>query len=150
MIQEKRQIHASEVQIWPVWSKSKITKVFLPATTPYWLSPIAYLRVNTDANFQIDMPITPRAFIFKRMEPLEGVNVTDQRMNEILIEFYARSAKPQQAVWSCIPIKTIPRFRRKNLIANVFYNWEFEITRGTEKKKSTFTYADIPLMNPSD
>ena len=84
------------------------------------------------------------------MEPVPGLDVTKHKMNKTLINFYARCAKPQQNVWSCIPIKTIPRFRRTELIANSFYNWEFEITRGTEKKKSTITFADIPLMNPSD
>lgn len=110
LTRERKLIYASEVRIWPVWTKAKIAKDALPATDPYWLSPIATIRVNTNANFQIDMPITPRAFIFKHMEPLSGVEITDQKMNEILIEFYARSAKPQQDVWSCLPIKTIPRF----------------------------------------
>ncbi|KAL4572567.1 hypothetical protein LXL04_019347 [Taraxacum kok-saghyz] len=91
------------------------TKVALPAADPYWLSLIATLRINTDANFQIDMLICPRAFIYKYMEPVEGLNITEPKINELLIEFYARSAKPQQEIWSCIPIKSIPRFRSMNL-----------------------------------
>ena len=96
------------------------------------------------------MPICPRAFIFKYMEPVPSLDVTEQKMNEFLINFYARCAKPQQKVWSCITIKIIPRYRRTELVANSFYNWEFDITRGTEKKKETISFADIPLMNPCD
>ena len=96
------------------------------------------------------MPICPRAFLFKYMEPVALFNGDDETMNKILIDFYVKKSRPQQEVWSCIPIKTIPRVRRTKLIGNAFYNWEFEVTRGTEKTKSIFTFADLPLMNPSD
>ena len=117
---------------------------------PYWLHPVADQRVNLDANFQLDMPLCPRAFIFKYMDPVPYFSGDEEAMNKILIDFYTRKLKPQSEVWSCIPIKTVPRIRRTNLVSNSFYNWEFEITRGTEKTASSFTYADIPLMNPSD
>ena len=84
------------------------------------------------------------------MEHVPSFSGDEEKMNQILIDFYAKKAKPQHDVWSCIPIKTIPRIRRTELIANSFFNWEFEIIRGTEKQKSTITFADIPLMNPSD
>ena len=107
-------------------------------------------RVNVDANYQLDMPICPRAFIFKFMNPAPSFNGDDEAMNRILIDFYAKKSKPQQEVWSSLPIKTIPRMRRTDLISKAFYNWEFEITRGTEMKKSVISFADFPLMNPSD
>ncbi|KAL4572543.1 hypothetical protein LXL04_019323 [Taraxacum kok-saghyz] len=84
------------------------------------------------------------------MEPVPFFNGDEETMNKILIDFYTKKSKPQQEVWSCIPIKTVPRIRRTDLIANSFYNWEFEITRGTEKQKSTISFADIPLMSPRD
>ena len=97
-------------------------KVALPEPDPYWLHPIASQRVNLDANFQLDMRICPRAFIFKYMEPLAFFNGDEEMMNKILIDFYAKKSRPQQEVWSCVPIKTIPRIRRTNLVGNAFYN----------------------------
>ncbi|KAL4590096.1 hypothetical protein LXL04_003015 [Taraxacum kok-saghyz] len=120
---ENLQIKASEVRIWPVWTRAKIMKVALPEADPYWLHPIASQRVNFDANYQLDMPLCPRAFIFKYMEPLAFFNGDDEMMNKILIDFYSKKSKPQQ---------------------------EFEITIGTEKTKSTISFAEIPLLNPSD
>ncbi|KAL4592545.1 hypothetical protein LXL04_005545 [Taraxacum kok-saghyz] len=149
-IRNEQQIKNSELRIWPVWTRQKIMKAALPEADPYWLHPIASQRVNLDANFQLDMPICPRAFIFKYMEPSPFFNGDNEMMNKILIDFHAKQSKLQQEVWSCIPIKTVQRIRRTDLISNAFYNWEFEITRGTEKTKSTITFADIPLMNPSD
>ena len=35
-------------------------------------------------------------------------------------------------------------------MGNAFYNWEFDITRGTEKTKSSISFAELPLLNPSD
>ena len=125
-------------------------QVALPEPDPYWLHPIASQRVKFDANFQLDMPICPRAFIFKYMEPLAFFNGDDEMMNKILIDFYTKKSRPQQEVWSCVPIKTIPRIRRTNLVENAFYNWEFDITRGTEKTKSSISFAELPLLNPSD
>ena len=84
------------------------------------------------------------------MEPVAFFNGDEETMNKILIDFYAKKSRPQQEVWSCIPIKTVPRIRRTELISNSFNNWEFNITRGTEKKKSTISFAEIPLMNLSD
>ena len=84
-------------------------KVALPEADPYWLHPTASQRVKLDANFQLDMPICPRAFIFKYMEPVPFFNGNDEMMNKILIDFYAKRSKLQQEVWSCIPIKTVQR-----------------------------------------
>ncbi|KAL4590760.1 hypothetical protein LXL04_003703 [Taraxacum kok-saghyz] len=95
------------------------------------------------------MPICPRAFIFKYMEPESFFNGDEELMNKILIDFYAKKSKAQQDVWSCIPIKSVQRIRRTDLISQAFYNWEFEITIGTKNTSSTFNYADIPLMNPT-
>ncbi|KAL4584282.1 hypothetical protein LXL04_008878 [Taraxacum kok-saghyz] len=147
---EEKQIRHSELRIWPIWTREKVTKAALTEPDPYWLHPIADQRVNLDANFQLDMPLCPRAFIFKYMDLVPYFSGDDEAMNKILIDFYTRKSKPQQEVWSCIPIKTVPRIRRTSLVSNSFYNWEFEITRGTEKTASSFTYADIPLMNSSD
>ncbi|KAL4564661.1 hypothetical protein LXL04_028729 [Taraxacum kok-saghyz] len=147
---DDRQIQTSETRIWPVWTRAKIMQVALSDPNPYWLHPIASQRVKFDANFQLDMPICPRAFLFIYIEPLAFFNGDDEMMNKILIDFYAKKSRPQQEVWSCIPIKTIPRIRRTNLVGNAFYNWEFEVTRGTEKTKSIFSFAEVPLMNPSD
>ena len=147
---EEKQIKHSELRIWPIWTREKVTKAALTDPDPYWLHPIADQRVTLDANFQLDMPICPRDFIFKYMDPVPQFNGDDEAMNKILIDFYTRRSKPQQEVWSCIPIKTVPRIRRTSLVSNSFYNWEFDITRGTQKITSSFTFADIPLMNPSD
>ncbi|KAL4562111.1 hypothetical protein LXL04_034305 [Taraxacum kok-saghyz] len=147
---EKDKIADSELRIWPIWSKSRIAKLALPPADPYWLHPVASERINVDANYQLDMPLCPRAFIFKFMEPVPGLNVSEQKMNQTLINFYAREAKPQQKVWSSVPIKKILKYRRTELVANSFYNWEFEILRGTEKKKEVISFANFPLMNPSD
>ena len=84
------------------------------------------------------------------MEPVPSLSATEQQMNQILIDFYVKHAKLQQQVWSCTPIKTIPRYRRTQLISKAFYNWEFDITKGTEKNKETISFADFPLMNQSD
>ena len=35
-VREELQIKASEVRIWPVWTRAKITKVALPEADPYW------------------------------------------------------------------------------------------------------------------
>ncbi|KAL4568005.1 hypothetical protein LXL04_023605 [Taraxacum kok-saghyz] len=147
---EEIQIEASKTRIWPVWTRAKIMQVALAEPDPYWLHPIASQNVKFDANYQLDMPICPRAFLFKYMEILTFFTGNDEMLNKILIDFYSKKSKLQQDVWSCTPTKTIPRTRRTNLIGNAFYNWEFDITRGTEKVKSTFTFAELPLMNPSD
>ena len=117
---------------------------------PYWLHPIASQSVKFGANYQLDMPICPRAFLFKHMELESYFTGSEETMNKILIDFYTKKSKMQQEVWSCIPIKTIPRIRISNLVGNAFHNWEFDITRGVDKVKSTISYADLPLLNPSD
>ncbi|KAL4583271.1 hypothetical protein LXL04_007839 [Taraxacum kok-saghyz] len=147
---EERQIEASKTRIWPVWTRAKIIQVALAEPDPYWLHPIASQNLKFDANYQLDMPICPRAFLFKYMELLTFYTGNDEMLHKILIDFYAKKSKAQQDVWSCTPIKTVLRMRRTNLVGNAFYNWEFDITRGTEKVKSTISFADIPLMNPSD
>ena len=137
-------------RIWPKWTKERITKLDLPALEPFWFHPAVSQRINVDANYQLDMPLCPRSFIFKFMHPAPTFTGNDETMNKILIDFYAKKSKPQNEVWSSIPIKTILRIKRTDLIQKAFYNWEFEITRGTEMKKSTVSFADLPLMNPSD
>ena len=86
-IRNEQQIKDSELRIWPVWTKEKIAKIALPAADPYWLHPVASQRVNLDANNQLDMPICPRAFIFKYMDPVPFFNGDDELMNRILIDF---------------------------------------------------------------
>ena len=75
-------------------------------------------------------------FIFRSMTPIEGSNITDEQTNEILINFHCWYAKPQQSVWSCLPIQTILRIQRTDLIRGVFNNWHFDISRGTKKKRA--------------
>jgi hypothetical protein len=147
---DERQINASKIRIWPVWTRAKIMQIAFAEPDPYWLHPIASQSLKFDANYQLDMPICPRAFLFKYMEVLPDFKGNEEMLNKILIDFYAKKAKLQQDVWSCTPIKTIPRMRRTNLFGNAFYNWEFDITRGTDMKISTISFADLPLMNPSD
>jgi len=84
------------------------------------------------------------------MEILSFYTGNEEMLTKILIDFYAKKSKPQQDVWSCTPVKTIPRMRQTDLVGKAFYNWEYEITRGTEEKKSIFSFADLPLLNPSD
>ena len=50
-LREKKQIEHSEIRIWPVWTKARITKFALPAADPYWLHPIASESIAVDANF---------------------------------------------------------------------------------------------------
>ncbi|KAL4580016.1 hypothetical protein LXL04_016189 [Taraxacum kok-saghyz] len=147
---EERQIQASQVRIWPVWTRAKVMQVALSEPDPYWLHPIASQNVKFDANYQLDMPICPRAFLFKYMEILSFYTGNDEMLNKILIDFYAKKSKPQQDVWSCTPIKTVPRMRQTDLVGKAFYNWEYEVTRGTDKKKSIFSFAELHLLNPSD
>ena len=64
LIRERKHIQMSEIRIWPIWSKSKISKVALPPVTPDWLIPTTTLDVNVNQDFQLDMLITPRAFLF--------------------------------------------------------------------------------------
>ena len=51
LIREQKQIEHSEIRIWPIWSKARITRLALPAANPYWLHLVATQRVFTNVNF---------------------------------------------------------------------------------------------------
>ena len=79
-LREKEQIRISEIRIWPVWIRKQISKAAIPPVGVIWLAPIASCYVNVNEDFQVDMPISLWALIFKAFALVKNADITDGQM----------------------------------------------------------------------
>ncbi|CAI9283199.1 unnamed protein product [Lactuca saligna] len=59
-----------------------------------WLEPITSFDLENSQISQFDMPITPRAFLFRSFDVIANAPATDENVDNSLMEFYISHAKP--------------------------------------------------------
>lgn len=94
------------------------------------------------------MPRTPifRAKCFSI--PL-AKQISKEEYNKKLIRFYNQEAQDIEAVWNLKKIEKFIMIRKIDVFESVFQNFQFKVLR-SNNHESTFTLADLPLMNQSD
>ena len=103
----------------------------------FWFVPTTYsIVINKD--YQLDMPITPRAFMFQVFEILNHPNPTRSQINATLIDFYAAHGRPQRDVWSCFHIKTIVKMNKGKLYKKWFYEYDLVVKKEPNERKVIF------------
>ena len=53
-------------------------------------------------------------------------------------------------VWSCLPILKVTSVRKLDKFKDLWFNYEVKVLRGEKREECTFTFADLPFMNPLD
>ena len=152
---ESERRHAEELKknlefIYPKWTKDQISEVAKAKFTKAWIEPFVDGSIVLNNNYQLDLPLAPKAFLFEAFRILEGAKDATSRMKGCLIAFYAKFAQAQGLVWSCMPINQIVKIERLEQFKDLFVNYGLMVLRGENRQEFRFTLADIPFMNPMD
>ena len=76
--------------------------------------------------------------------------IKQRNINSMLIKFYSERSQPQHLVWSTEKLIDIRAVGSEGWKDRTMINYKFEGIRGGAKKPVSFTFADLPLMNPFD
>lgn len=61
----------------------------------HWLEPTISFELENTSKSQIDLPITPRAFLFRCFEKVKKALISDYDVNHMIFSFYLKYGKPQ-------------------------------------------------------
>ncbi|CAI9263048.1 unnamed protein product [Lactuca saligna] len=100
--------------------------------------------MNNEANSQFDLPITPRAFLFRCFDKIENALILNKSVNLKLFNFYLKYAKPQYQTWS---LKKIIGLKVCSIVPTEdFRNIRFKGFQGKDKILDEFT-LDAHLLH---
>ncbi|CAI9284051.1 unnamed protein product [Lactuca saligna] len=114
----------------------------------YWLELVALFEMENTSESQLDLPITPKAFLFHCFDKVEKAHDLDNDANIMLISFYLNHGKPQYQTWNSkkiTSVKFIGPIETKSII-----NARFKASRGPSKSIFEFTLVYLSCLNPYD
>lgn len=98
---------------------------------------------------QLDMPMTPIMFTVRCFNLLSSKKISELEYDEALIRFYSQDAQDVEAVWSLKRNEKITLVRKIDVFEGFFQSFTFKVLH-SNNEESTFTLADLPILNPSD
>lgn len=125
----------------------RIQKEAIDDPNLYWLEPTTSFDTNNEVDW-LDLPMTPRAFLFRFFEKIKKSLISKKAVNQKLFSFYLKSAKPQYESWSLKIIMGLKVGLPIQIEKN--FNIQFKGFRGANHVLHEFTLVDLPFMNPYD
>ncbi|CAI9286334.1 unnamed protein product [Lactuca saligna] len=99
-VKNSKIILENQKSLLPAKSHERIQKEALDDPNLYWLEPTTSFDKNNDIECQLDMPMTPRAFLFRCFEKIEKYLISNKAVNQMLFSFYMKYVKPKYESWS--------------------------------------------------
>ncbi|CAI9302449.1 unnamed protein product [Lactuca saligna] len=72
-IKNTKPILENQKSLFPAWSLERIQKEAIDDLNLYWLEPTTSFNTNNDVECQLDLPITPRVFLFQRFKKIKKI-----------------------------------------------------------------------------
>ncbi|CAI9260627.1 unnamed protein product [Lactuca saligna] len=76
--------------LFPAWSMERILNEAIENLGTHWLESTISFELENTLESQIDLPITPRAFLFRCFEKVEKAPIPYYDVNHILFTFYLK------------------------------------------------------------
>lgn len=111
----------------------------------YWLEPVRYFELENSMDLQFDLPITPKAFLFRSFDKIVNVYPTDKATNQVLFAFYLKYMRPPYKTWSSRKITVVKVF--SPIETESFLNARFKVSCGAVSSTQKFTLVDLPCLN---
>ncbi|KAL7609416.1 hypothetical protein Lser_V15G13555 [Lactuca serriola] len=138
----------SRKTLFPPWTLEKLLKEAIETPSILWLEPVISLDRSNTVDFQFDMPLIRKAFVFHAFDNNVEFPHPHPKVDRDLVDFYLRAAQPQYQTWSAqkiINVRVLKSYRERN-----FTNVRFKVLRGSAKTEHALSLADLPNLNPHD
>ncbi|CAI9263689.1 unnamed protein product [Lactuca saligna] len=80
----------NQMSLFPVWTIQQIQKEAIDLPELYWLGPKTSFDNFNDIEYQLDFPLTPRAFLFRCIQKIEKTQISNNMINRKLFNFYLK------------------------------------------------------------
>lgn len=134
--------------LFPLWTLERIFNEAVDNPSIHWLKPVASFDLENMLDLQFDMPLTPKAFLFRSFVVVANASDSDTVVDNQFMEFYLKHGKPQFQTWSSQKITTV------KVVGPVrtesFLNAKLKTTRGSKSSGFEFSLANLPCLNPYD
>ncbi|CAI9287310.1 unnamed protein product [Lactuca saligna] len=135
--------------LFPLWNLERILNEMVDNPNIHWLEPVASFELENTLHLQLDVPITPKAFLFQSIEVIENTPPSHVNVDKSLMEFYLKHGKPQHLTWSAQKLTGVKVIG--SLVTDSFVNVKLKKNRGSESSVFVFSLADLPCVrNPYD
>ena len=86
LAREAKDTLKSQKTIFPLWTIERILKEAIENPDVYWLDPVGYFNLENSLDLQLDLPITPKDFLFRSFDLIANASPGDK----VLIGRYVR------------------------------------------------------------
>lgn len=114
--------------IFPLWTLERIINEAIDNLNVYWLKPIGSFDMENSSDLQLDMPITPKAFLFRSFDKIANIYPADKGVDQALCSFYIKHMRPQYEMWSSKNITVVKVCR--SIETKSFINARFKVAPG--------------------
>ncbi|KAL7605732.1 hypothetical protein Lser_V15G20073 [Lactuca serriola] len=148
ILKEAHDLLESKKTLFLFWTLEKLIKEAIESPITHCLDLVVSLDCENTKDFQFDMPITRKVFMFHRFLPIAKVPHPDPKVDHGLIDYYLEVAQPQYLTWSAQKIITVRVLKPQAL--GKYIHVKFKVTRGSTLSEHTFSLVDLPNLNPHD
>lgn len=134
--------------LFPSQSFERIQKQEIDDPEVLWLQLVVSFDLNNTTKSQLDVPLTPKAFLLRVFDHIKKVTLSDYDVNNILFLFYLKNGQPQYETHSLqqlLAIKVFAPFPIEH-----FTKIQFKGYRGASRVEIDFTLFDFPFLHPND
>ncbi|KAI3505846.1 hypothetical protein L1887_28146 [Cichorium endivia] len=132
-----------------IWTYETIMNLAFPSVEVFDRLPLVSFSDENSTELQLDIPFNPKLFA-TNIYDVEFDPAERRKFQEQKARFHANLAAEQTDVWSCLKIVGIDKIETGPLFEDIYPNYTYHVRRGEQKKESTFTVADFPVVNSND
>lgn len=77
----------SHKTIFPLWTLEQILNEVVDNPNIYWLEPVGSFELENSSDLQLDLLITPKAFLFHSFIKIANVSLAEKGSNKLLFRF---------------------------------------------------------------
>jgi len=135
--------------LFPEWDRRRMLFEAIEIPKQFWLESAVSFDLSNNVDSQLDFVTTATAFLFRSFDSTIHTPLADSATNyKRLLSFYSKHLLPLYETWS---LKKIIALKVHAPVAtDYFVNVGFTGIRGSDKKPSEFSLADLPTMKPFD
>lgn len=101
--------------------------------------------MENSLDLQLDLPNTPKAFLFRSFDKIANISPTDKAADQVLFVFYLNHIRLQYEMWSSRKIIAVKVFGP--IETESFINARFKAARRAASSTYRFTLVDLPCLN---
>ncbi|CAH1449861.1 unnamed protein product [Lactuca virosa] len=121
----------SRKHLFPVWTLKRILSEAVDMPSQYWLEPDVSFNLQNTQDWQLDLPISPKAFRFHSLMKIVNVPTTDSGAYQLRFSFYLKHMKLEYETWSANKITDVKVNGPHE--TDSFPNAKFKVARGKVK-----------------